>query len=158
MHLSKSVGANYNDNQRGELMACPYFIPSTPHPRELWAHRGRLPLGDGFTGTCATCPGPIPGDEALRLQCNLGYAECVNLPTDRYFDAIRFQCAAEGSAMLRLSFACERQHRPAFCGELKYDRISKCWIEPPDSRLLALAQAAVRAWIARNENPRMVMT
>jgi hypothetical protein len=52
--------------------------------------------------------------------------------------------------VLRVQFACEREHQPALCGELRYDQSLKMWLEPPDARLLQLAEAAVRAWSARN--------
>ncbi len=129
-------------------MACPYFIPSEPHKRELWTHRDRLPLGDGFAGSCGVTATGC-NDETLRLHCNLGYAECAHLPAERAFDAVRFQLTGEGSATIRLQFACEREHRPALCGELRYDRVAESWIDPPDPRLVALADATVRAWIAR---------
>jgi hypothetical protein len=52
-----------------------------------------------------------------------------------------------------VQFACERVHRPALCGELRYDQCSKMWLELPDSRLFHLAEAAVRAWTAKNAGP-----
>ena len=57
-------------------MACPYFIPAEIHQGELWPHRERLPLGDGFSGRCgAQPPHGSCDDENLRLHCNLGYAD-----------------------------------------------------------------------------------
>jgi hypothetical protein len=132
-------------------VACPYFIPSAPHPRELWPHRFRLPLGDGFSGICGARVQETPcDDETLRSQCNLGYAECVHLPVERELDAIRFHVRSENSTILRVQFACEHQHQPAFAGELRYDRSSKIWVDPPDPRLVHLAEAAVRAWFGRH--------
>lgn len=161
-------------------MACPYFIPAEVHERQLWPHRERLPLGDGFAGHCgAHAPELRCNDETLRLHCNLGYAGsnagsnaagsnegrdagrdagssaasqagCVHLPADRAFDAIRFLVQRQSPSLLRVQFACEQAHRPAFSGELRYDQCLKTWLEPPDTRLLKLATAAVRAWIARN--------
>jgi hypothetical protein len=52
--------------------------------------------------------------------------------------------------MVRLQFACELAHRPALCGELRYDRAAGDWVEPPDPRLVPLAEAAVRAWLDRH--------
>jgi len=145
-------------------VACPYFIPAEVHPRELWPHRERLPLGDGFAGSCAAhhgaqAPDARCDDETLRLHCNLGYANlgdaernagCVHLPAGGAFDAVRFLVQRESPVILRVQFACERAHQSALCGELRYDQCLKAWLEPPDARLLHLAEAAVRAWIARN--------
>jgi hypothetical protein len=137
-------------------VACPYFIPAQVHARELWPYRERLPLGDGFAGRCgAQAPQPLCDDEALRLHCNLGYAEvasapCVHLPARRTFDAVRFAVQTGSPVLLRVQFACELAHRPAFSGELRYDCSSMTWLERPDARLLQLAEAAVRAWMARN--------
>ena len=139
-------------------MACPYFIPAEPHPRELWPHRQRLPLGDGFAGGCALRPAvACCEDETLRLHCNLGYAEtggaaCVHLPADPEFDAVRFQLSGGKAGVVRVQFACERGHRPAWCGELRYDRAAKIWMVAPDARLAPLAEAAVQAWMERH-NP-----
>ena len=134
-------------------MACPYFIPAEPHERELWPHRYRLSLGDGFTGRCgARAPDARCDDETLRLHCNLGYANlclpgaCI-CPPKREFDAVRFLVQSQSSTVLRVQFACERAHQPAFCGELRYDQSSRIWLDPPDPRLLPLAEAAVRAWV-----------
>jgi hypothetical protein len=121
----------------------------------LWPHRRRLPLGDGFAGCCAArAKDACCADESLRLHCNLGYAEmgsagCVHLPAEREFDAVRFWLSGDGGAALRVQFVCERGHRPAWCGELRYDRAAGRWIAPPDARLKHLAEAAVRAWIER---------
>jgi hypothetical protein len=131
-------------------VACPYFIPAEPHERELWPHRSRLPLGDGFAGRCgARAPEASCDDETLRLHCNLGYAKCVHLPAEREFDAIRFQVQSESPTILRIQFACEGAHRPALVGELRYDQASMSWKDRLDPRLLHLAEAAVRAWIGR---------
>ncbi len=136
-------------------MACPYFIPAEVHERELWPHRERLPLGDGFGGGCgAHAPMMRCNDETLRLHCNLGYAGnhagCVHLPAERAFDAVRFRVRRESLAVLRVQFACEYAHQPALWGELRYDQCAKIWLGSPDVSLLPLAEAAVRAWIARN--------
>ncbi len=137
-------------------MACPYFIPAEIHQGELWPHRERLPLGDGFSGRCGAQPqhGSCD-DENLRLHCNLGYADlgcegCVHLPAGGAFDAIRFLVQRESAAVLRVQFAGELAHRPAWCGELRYDHCVKMWLDAPDAQILHLAEAAVRAWIARN--------
>jgi hypothetical protein len=99
-------------------------------------------------------------DETLRLYCNLGYANlgyaslgyatCVHLPAERDFDAVRFQIFSGERATLRVQFACERDHRPVLCGQLRYDRAAGCWIEEPEAWLIPLAEAAVGAWCERH--------
>lgn len=140
-------------------MACPYFIPTAPHERELWPHRHRLPLGDGFAGRCGACITEAScDDETLRSHCNLGYAQCVHLPSESEFDAVRFHVQNDTSAILRIQFACECAHRPALAGELRYDQSSMSWMEQPDSRIVRLAEAAVRAWIGRHVHSVAVKT
>jgi hypothetical protein len=135
-------------------VACPYFIPDEVYEGELWPHRERLPLGDGFAGRCGARAAEVRCDEeTLRRHCNLGYAECSHLPAGGgEFDAIRFRVRRESAVVLRVQFACEQAHRPAMCGELRYDQCLKIWLEPPDARLVHLAEAAVRGWSARNAN------
>jgi len=135
-------------------VACPYFIPAEHHELELWPHRYRLSLGDGFTGHCSICPNSCD-DETLRSQCNIGYAACPHLPADRNYDAVRFLVASQGAGamILRVQFACERAHLPASIGELRFDQSSMTWLDQPDPQLLNLADAAIRAWIRRSTLP-----
>lgn len=138
-------------------MACPFFIPSEPHERELWPHRHRLSLGDGFAGCCAIlAPASRCDDETVRTHCNLGYAAgCVHLPVEHAFDAIRFLVQSESvqglsSTVLRVQFACEHANRPALAGEWRFEQTSKTWLDQPDPQFLSLADAAVRAWVRRH--------
>jgi len=132
-------------------VACPYFIPTGPHQRELWAHRHRLPLGDGFAGNCGAAGQEAAcDDETLRSQCNLGYAKCARLPEKREFDAVRFQVQSESLTTLRIQFACEVAHQPAAAGELRYDQSSMKWMDRPVPSLMHLAEAAVRGWIRKH--------
>jgi len=126
-------------------VACPYFLPDSHHELELWPHRYRLSLGDGFTGRCSLSPVPCD-DETLRTECNIGYAACPHVPAERPYDAVRFNIASQGT-LLRVQFACERSHLPASVGELRFDRSLMSWIDPPDPQLIILADAAIRAWI-----------
>jgi hypothetical protein len=131
-------------------VACPYFIPAERHELELWSHRHRLPLGDGFSGYCgAREPKTLCNDDSLRLQCNLGYANCSHLPSERVFDAVRFLIYGQ-APVLSVQFACEREHHPALCGELRYDQSSMTWLDSPDAGIEHLAEASVRAWIKRS--------
>jgi hypothetical protein len=129
-------------------MACPYFIPEEIHPSELWPHRHRLPLGEGFAGRCSLGGGERCDDETLRQHCNLGYARCGHLPEERDVDCVRFGSLRE-SGILKLRFVCEHNHRPARHGELQYNLDAGCWESAPEPSLAPLAEAAVRAWIAR---------
>jgi hypothetical protein len=137
-------------------MACPYFIPEEIHPSELWPHRHRLPLGEGFAGRCSLGGGERCDDETLRLHCNLGYGRCAHLVAGESvagslgleFDCVRFGCLRE-SGRLKLRFVCEHNHRPARHGELDYNLEAGCWEIAPEPSLAPLAGAAVRAWIAR---------
>jgi hypothetical protein len=131
-------------------MACPYFIPEELCGSELWPHRQRLPLGDGFAGRCGALDGEARcADERLR-ECNLGYATCPHLPAAREFDCIRFRVCDDDGKLLRVQFVCEREHRPARHGELAYDLAASCWPQPPEAALARLAEAAVRAWMTRH--------
>ena len=71
-------------------MACPYFIPAEPHERELWPHRYRLSLGDGFAGRC----GARPAGHALRRRDSAPALQpriCCSAricPPNREFDAV----------------------------------------------------------------------
>ena len=85
----------------------------------------------------------------MQTSTEMGNAACAYLPAEREFDAVRFWLSGGESGVLRVQFACERGHRPAWCGELRYDRAAGEWIAPPDARLKHLAEAAVRAWLKR---------
>jgi hypothetical protein len=105
-------------------MACPYFMPTSRHDAELWMHRQRLSLGDGFAGTC-TAPGRngcAASDAELKDLCNLGYASaCGHLPAHRLADAVRFAVACDSADTLTLQWSSERDHLPVAHGQLEYD-------------------------------------
>src|SRR6185369_15982418 len=71
-------------------LACPYFVPENRCDAELWPHRARLPLGDGYEGHCSAPghEGALPTQEELKSACNLGNACCERLPADRALDAV----------------------------------------------------------------------
>ena len=129
-------------------MACPYFIPGEVHPRELWPRRHNLPLGDGFAGGCALRAGEACGEEALRAHCNLGYAPCNRLPSVRELDAVRLLCRRKGQTV-HVALCGERDHRPVLTLELRYDAGGGRWMDAPEERFRAMADAAVRAFLAR---------
>lgn len=131
-------------------MACPFFLPTHRHERELWTFRARLPLGDGWVGKCTAHDG-APTDDALRDHCNLGYAHaCPHLPHDRHADAVHFSVAADNGGLVSLHYAFELGHAPAGHGRLDYDCAAARWTAPhPDSRLQAMAAAYLESYFAR---------
>jgi hypothetical protein len=133
-------------------MACPYFIPEQRCDAELWAHRARLPLGDGFRGRCCAGVGDYrPSESELRDLCNIGYAKsCPRLPQERAADSVRFMArAAEG--FVAIKYLLERGHAPVSHGELQYDRAAAAWRGfHPDARVQAQAQCYLESYLARH--------
>jgi len=138
-------------------MACPYFIPIEVLAGDLWPHRPRLPLGDGFTGTCCVQPESpaAPSEEELRQFCNLGYAaayscKCPRFPESRDFDAIRVGVVRDDESTLSVAFACERDFVAIDHGNLVYDCASGTWTTAhPDPRVQSKAEAYVRTYLLR---------
>ena len=128
------------------LMACPYFMP-TARCAELWPHPSRLPLGGSWTGHC-TAPGhegAVPNDEELKSGCNLGYARCARLPSDREADAVRFSQRECGGRTV-VQFVFEIGHLPAAGGTLEYDARQGRWIAAhPDARVQRMAECFLEA-------------
>jgi hypothetical protein len=126
-------------------MACPYFYPTERHEAELWPHRRRLPLGDGFRGLC-TIGKVEPGDERLRDGCNLGYArQCPNLPAGRMADAVRFGLTLLDDR-IDVTYVLERNHCPGETGVLQYDPTAKVWsISHPNRCIQRMAECLVKA-------------
>ncbi len=117
-------------------MACPYFIPGERSESELWTHRSRLPLGDGFAGCCGAPghEGTVPADDQVK-SCNLGYTRCERLPEDRKADAVRFLLSSDEGELVAVQFAVERDHHPVSSGLLKFDVASGKFIEVPTGPL-----------------------
>jgi hypothetical protein len=130
-----------------------------------WPHPARLPLGGGWSGHC-TAPGhdgETPSQPVLESCCNLGYASgCSWAPRDRAWDAVRFgvmaprgnekpESAVDPQALqLRLSFVCERNHRPAANGELEFDLAQSAWSRRHDDpRLQKMAECFLEAYLSR---------
>lgn len=138
-------------------MACPYFMPVVKLANGAWPHPARLPLGCGWNGHC-TAPGhegEIPSQDVLEAFCNLGYASsCAWAPAERAWDAVRFSVSAPAdtsrknkekhspaASVLRLFYACERDHRPVVHGELTFDLATSTWICPhEDPRIQKMAE------------------
>ncbi len=94
-----------------------------------WPHPARLPLGAGWTGECAASTETHnPSEDDLRDHCNLGYAKCEYLPAERVVDAVRFAVASASDGKIVVRYACERDHRPADCGTLEFDRHRMQWM------------------------------
>src|SRR4051812_19442791 len=114
-------------------MACPYFIPEQRLATELWQHRARLPLGDGFTGyCCARSEAYRPSEDELREFCNIGYAKtCERLPVERDADSVRFMArdlrANGADALISIKYLLELGHAPVADGELRYDAAAGQW-------------------------------
>lgn len=110
-------------------MACPFFYPTIRHDAELWQHRRRLSLGDGFRGQC-TAPGhegTKPDDNALGQCCNLGYANCSRLPQEREADAAHFSVASDAGGVISLHWVLVKNHAAVGFGRLEYERASETW-------------------------------
>jgi hypothetical protein len=131
-----------------------------------WPHPARLPLGCGWSGHC-TAPGhdgEIPPQHILEALCNLGYAgSCTWAPSPRDWDAVRFAVAAPVDAspekfqsgtlparVLRLSYVCERDHRPVAKGELVFDLATSTWLSRHyDSRVQKMAECFLDTYLKR---------
>lgn len=139
-------------------MACPFFKPTVRLDVELWPHRQRLPLGDGFAGTCEApgFEGIRPSDEELKELCNLGYAQiCPRLPGDRKADAVRFAVARDAGLSIRLHYSVERQHAPVEHGTVEYDCVRGCWLSThSDSRMQTMAACYLTSYLGRHPRER----
>lgn len=133
-------------------MACPFFMPIQLSGEGSWLHPARLPLGAGWSGHC-TAPGhegQTPELAQLQDGCNLGYAlRCPRLPIERSWDAVRFGVAREEAQQIVLNYACERSHRPADHGQLRFELGSGTWRNPhADPRIQKMAECFLRSYLA----------
>jgi len=140
-------------------MACPYFIPEQRCDTELWQHRARLPLGDGFSGRCcAQSDAYRPSEDELRDFCNIGYAKtCERLPEGRDADSVRFMArelktnGGTHAALISIKYLLELGHAPVADGELRYDVAAAQWQAPhPDERVQTKAQCYLDSHLARH--------
>jgi hypothetical protein len=133
-------------------VACPFFWPVERHEAELWAHRQRLPLGDGFTGECRapSCAGRKPGDDELKECCNLGYATaCPHLPKERAADAVHFSASGEGT--VRVNYVMVKDQAPGEHGMLEFDTTTRQWRNAhSDLNVQRMAECYVNAWLVRH--------
>jgi hypothetical protein len=133
-------------------MACPYFFPITRHDAELWPHRRRLPLGDGFSGRC-TSPGHefTPSDAELGECCNLGYAsQCRHLPVERQADAVHFCIGRDQDGIVQVCWVMVKDHASAGHGTLEFERTSRTWRARHDSETVQqMAECYLNAYFAK---------
>lgn len=127
-------------------LACPYFMPVERLDNGNWPHPARLPLGCGWNGHC-TAPGHeghVPKQDVLEAFCNLGYASsCGWAPRERVWDTVRFAVVAlplldkrgkrvaeigQNARTIRITYSCERDHRPVQHGNLEFDLKESVWL------------------------------
>jgi hypothetical protein len=141
-------------------MACPFFMPGARHDAELWQHRQRLPLGDGFTGCCMAAgrDGGACGDEELRNLCNIGYAKgCASLPSTREADAVRFVVSRDSGNSISVQWVFEREYLPVANGTLEYDFVSARWVSPHVNAVVQrMAECYLESYLARHPRQRAV--
>ncbi len=155
--MVSAADADYNgevpDLPGKELyVACPYFRPESRSELELWQHRARLPLGDGYCGTC-TAPGHegySPSNDELKSACNLGYAKgCTRLPSDPIADAVRFCLVKDDTRLVTISYVREREHLPVDNGVLVFDVDESSFGPEASTHVSHLAKAYVSAYLRR---------
>jgi len=136
-------------------VACPFFMPDERFDAD-WPFPHRLPLGAGWSGTCAASGNVRPSDQELKSGCNLGYATgCSRLPKERAADAVRFALGEERDGLVHIRFAYERDFLPASHGELIYDATARCWrTTHSDACLLRMAECYLESQKSRRDaNP-----
>lgn len=145
-------------------LACPYFMPVSRLESGNWPHPARLPLGGGWSGYC-TAPGheqSVPELKVLESSCNLGYASSCNwAPQQRSCDSVRFaitapekvskEIAAPAPArILRITYICERDHRPSSNGELEFDLLTSMWLtNHQDTRIQKMAECFLETYLSK---------
>ncbi len=126
-------------------MPCPYFLPEQPTIVEGLPHPERLSLGAAYCGHC-TAANINPTPDQLQ-HCNLGYADCAHLPSDRTADAVRFSVRRDAQGVLAIQYLCEAAHAPVAHGVLVFDPASSQWRERhPDARLQRMAECCVESF------------
>lgn len=146
-------------------MACPYFMPEEKLKNGAWLHASRLPLGCGWSGRC-TAPGhqdEIPSSNELQEFCNLGYAQaCGRLPQERTWDSVRFGARTlddgkgdgrnDTGRIIQVRFVCERDHRPAEHGMLRFDAEESRWEQRHhDSRVQRMAECFLDSYLEKRK-------
>jgi hypothetical protein len=133
------------------VVACPFFFP-TERINNGWQFPARLPLGDGFKGTCRAGAEEIcPSEDELRDYCNIGYAGgCARIPAQRLADGIRFALARDDESRIVLHYVSERFHEPVEYGRLEYDCQTQQWLAPMrDPCLQRQAECYIAVYLER---------
>ena len=133
-----------------------------------WQHPARLPLGCGWSGHC-TAPGHEghhPSQDVLEAFCNLGYASgCGWAPHERAWDAVRFAVVAPtvldkrgkradefdlNTHTIRITYSCERDHRPVQHGDLEFALKESTWLRRHDDpRVQKKAECFLDAYLKK---------
>jgi hypothetical protein len=155
-----------NFRREENALACPYFMPIEKIENGNWPHPARLPLGSGWSGHC-TAAGheqQTPSQDILEAFCNLGYAgSCAWAPPQRACDAVRFAVNApsasrnkslassdDAARLLRLTYVCEREHRPEESGELEFDIAKSAWSKRhADPRIQKMAECFLESYLKK---------
>ena len=94
--------------------------------------------------------GEHPDDKVLK-QCNLGYACCGWLPSERIADAVRFCVPRDAGPNLRILYVMELKHAPGESGSLEFSRATATWLNPHlDERLRRQAECFLAAYLSRH--------
>src|SRR5262249_47830045 len=121
-----------------------------------------------WKGHC-TAPGheqQTPSQDILEAFCNLGYASsCAWAPAQRLWDSVRFAVIAplaqdariksaitpdEPARTLRLTYVCERDHRPVEHGELVFDVAANSWLKlHTDARIQKMAECFLESYLKK---------
>ncbi|MGH9523613.1 MAG: hypothetical protein ACRD3E_13885 [Terriglobales bacterium] len=126
-------------------MPCPYFHPTVAASLPVLPHPQRLSLGDSYAGRC-TAAGITP-DESMLHDCNLGYANCAHLPSDRSADAVRFCIKRDPKGLVTISYIFEASYLPVSHGTLTYDTNPGTWIEShSDAHIQRMAECCLESF------------
>lgn len=129
-------------------MACPYFDPGERLPGSAGS------LGDLYAGLCRADSQREwqPDEVTVAGSCNLGYARgrCAHFPDTGGPDATRFSVSQDDSAVIRILYTLERDHRPFANGALEYSTQAGAFAGAfSDCLLKGLANAYVRSYLRR---------
>jgi hypothetical protein len=157
-------GGGYNQRnlqQKGNNLACPFFVPIERADDLAFPHPVRLPLGAAWRGSCSApgCGHATPTPQELE-GCNLGYAKsCSRLPKQRECDAVRFAVLNDSGGQVSVQFVFEAEYRPAGQGLLQYDSTLKQWTSPhSEARIHKLADCFLQGYLERRNRSEMKIT